>query len=506
MALQLLLRGVYAASILAVASAGLAVERATVDHAYVTELARDLAQAPDRAEAQAVPRYFRELSYDHYRRITFNEDRTLWRDLGTPFQIQFFHPGYLFNRRVQLHEFTSTHTQPIAFSTAFFDYHDLSLPLLSRWGLDFAGFRALYPLNRPDKWDEVISFLGASYFRALARGQFYGASARGLAINAGLPEPEEFPAFTEFWLGKPEPAAGVLVVHALLESASVTGAYTFTITPGDETIVETKATLFFRRGVTATGFAPLSSMFWFGEGSVRRFGDFRPEVHDSDGLLIAPTPETRLWRPLLNPTAVTVTEFAAPALAGFGLLQRDRAYVSYVDLEARYEHRPGIWIEPIGPWPAGRVRLVEIPAQDEYHDNVTAYWTPDQPIAPGQPFELAWRQRWSNHAHFGGPSGWVGATRQSLHDGALDRTKYVIDFDPASLASLPENTALTADVTITGAAQLTGSQVIRNEVDGSYRLVLRLQAAPGSPASDIRARLLHEQTPVTETWTTRWQP
>lgn len=507
MNLILLLRSIAALPLALAALTAPAVERVTVDHAHVTELAQRRAAAPYEAADRQVSKFFREINYDTYRRISFRPEKTLWREAGVGFQLQFFHPGYLYPRMVRLNEFTDTHTQPIPFGQDFFDYHDIDPPMLSRRGLDFAGFRVLHPVNREGVWDEVISFLGASYYRGLARHQAYGVSARGLALNAGGSGPEEFPEFVEYWIGKPEPDATSLTVHALLDSPSVTGAYTFVVTPGEETVVETRATLFFRQSVEVPGFIPLSSMFWFGEDSPTRFGDFRPEVHDSDGLLVAPDAATRVWRPLRNPSVVEHTDFDAPAFAGFGLLQRDREHRSYEDLEAHYERRASVWTEPIGTWPPGRVRLVEIPARDEYHDNIAAFWTPQEKILPGRPFVLAWKQRWTSAASFGGPPGWVRATRQTLRDGgAPDRTKYVIDYDPASLAHLPTEASLIADVHASDGAEVKDAQVFRNMATGARRLVIVLSAPEGSPPVEIRAQLMHDRQPVTETWTMRWQP
>jgi glucans biosynthesis protein len=398
------------------------ITRQRIDHNFVTGLAKDLAAKPYQAPP-AAPQFFRDLNYDAYRGITFRPERALWRDGGLAFQVQPAHPGYLFKDQVQLNEFTADYAQSVPFAQSLFDYHDLKVPLLSHWNLNFAGFRVFHPLNGAGQWNEVIAFLSGTYYRALGRDQAYGASARGLALNAGGPAPEEFPVFREFWLGKPAAGEKTLTVHALLDGPSVTGAYTFVITPGPETIVETQATLFFRRAAPLAGFAPLSSMFWYGEASDSRFGDFRPEVHDSDGLLVAPDAQTRLWRPLVNPTEVRRTDIEAPAFAGFGLLQRDRAGANYADLEGHYERRPGIWTEPVGTWPPGQIRLVEMPTKDEYQDNVTAYWTPRDPIKAGQRVDLAWKQHWSGAATFGGPPGWVAATRQTLHAGTSSTTR-----------------------------------------------------------------------------------
>lgn len=481
-----------------------AVERVTVDHAFVTRLARERA-ATAHAPRPEVPEFFRKLNYDTYQRITFRRDQALWYDAGLRFRLEFFHPGYLFTRVLQLHEVSDSHAQPIPFMRGMFDFHDIEVPWFSQRGLNYVGFRALHPLNGPDKWDELATFLGASYFRALGRGHRYGLSGRGLALNAGGPAAEEFPEFTEFWIRKPVPSDQTLHVHALLEGPSVAGAYTFQITPGEETVVEIRATLFFRQRVDLVGLAPLSSMFWYGEGSPHRHGDFRPEVHDSDGLLVAPDPDTRIWRPLVNPPALRHTDFDTPAFAGFGLFQRDRAMGSYEDFEARYDARPSVWIEPVGSWPPGRVRLVEIPSNNEYHDNVTAFWVPRDPIEPGQQYELAWRQRWTSAIRFGGPPGFVSATRQTVHDGGQDQTKFVVDYDRESLAALPAEGEVTADVSVLGPAEIRDVKVLRHD-DGRRRLVLRLAAKPGGPPVDVRARLMHDGRPVSETWTTRWQP
>ncbi len=483
------------------------VNHLNVDHAYVVGQARTLASQPYDADRGAVSKSVRSLSYDDYRRIRFRPEHALWQEGGLPFRVQFFHPGYIYDRTVVLHEFSPGYSQVIPFNSERFDYQDSKFPFWGKWGLGYAGFKILHELNEPGKWDEVISFLGASYFRALATGQFYGISSRGLALNAGGPGAEEFPRFVEFWLGKPEADTKAVTVHALLDSPSVAGAYTFVVQPGVETLVEVKATLFFRTAVATVGLAPLTSMFWFGEGSAHRFGDFRPEVHDSDGLLVATDAKTRLWRPLRNPQGMSLTDIPAATLAGFGLLQRDRNFSSYEDIEARYERRPSVWVEPVGQWPAGRVRLMELPAGHEYQDNVVAFWMPEQPVVPGaEPLELAWRLHWTNAPAFGGPSGYVRATRQTVQDGAPGQTHFIIDYAAASLAAFGAGQAPQAQVEVPAGVKITEQQVIRNEIDGSWRLSLRLAAAPGGAPVEIRARLIVDGEPVSETWLMPWEP
>jgi glucans biosynthesis protein len=483
------------------------VSNVTVDHDHVVTLARKLAAAPYDPDRGSVPQAFLKMDYDDYRRIRFRPEDSLWIADNLPFRVQFYHPGYIYDRSVDLHEFSNGYMQDIPFARDHFDYQDLHVPFWAKWGLGYAGFRLLNQLNQPGKWDEVISFLGASYFRALAKGQFYGISARGLSLNAGGPGAEEFPRFTEFWLGKPKAEAKAVTVHALLDGPSVAGAYTFVVRPGVETVVEVEATLFFRSVVQTVGLAPMTSMFWFGEGSADHHGDFRPEVHDSDGLLVAPDEATRIWRPLTNPTEMNLVDFPTARFAGFGLMQRDRDFHDYEDLEAHYEHRPSLWMEPVGPWPEGRVRLLELPTADEQHDNVVAFWTPAQPPEPdAQPLELSWRLHWTNAPAFGGPPGRVVSTRRTVQDGAPGRTHFIIEFTPGSPRGVKESQPPVADVQTPEGVQVVEKQVIRNEIDGLWRLSLRLAAKPGAPAADIRARLLVEGKPLTETWDMSWKP
>ncbi len=256
---------------------------------------------------------------------------------------------------------------------------------------DFSGFRLRAPLNRAEHFDEFVVFQGASYFRAVAKGQEYGLSARGLALKTGDARGEEFPFFRTFWIERPRPEANTVVVHALLDSDSTTGAYRFTIRPGDPTVMDVEMTLYPRVELTHVGLAPLTSMFFFGPNDRVGIDDFRPAVHDSDGLAIWNGRGEWLWRPLINPETLQVSAFVDDNPRGFGLLQRHRAFADYQDLEAHYERRPSLWVETIGEWGSGAVQLVEIPSKSEYHDNVVAFWRP-RPTVTGtsrEPFHLS---------------------------------------------------------------------------------------------------------------------
>nr|MCU0950542.1 glucan biosynthesis protein G [Burkholderiaceae bacterium] len=447
-------------------------------------------------------------NYDKHRDIRFRPERALWRDAGLPFEVQFFHPGWLFADPVRVHEVTAQGEREISVDPRDFDYGKNQLDPAAWPKLGFAGFRVHYPLNAGAYKDELVVFLGASYFRALGQGQRYGLSARALAIDT-VPRPgrptqgEEFPRFVAFWLERPaSPDARSLTIHALLDSPRAAGAYSFVITPGESTAMEVRSRLFLRDGaqnIATLGIAPLTSMFLHGENQPDD-RDFRPEVHDSDGLSVHAGSGEWLWRPLVNPylstqRGVLTTSFSTTDPKGFGLMQRDRAFASYEDLEARYELRPSAWVEPIGAWGAGRVELVQLPTDEEIHDNIVAYWLPDQLPAPGVPLELAYRVLWQmkNEARPG--TAWVTQTRRGRSYGKLlpGESKFVVDFDGPALRALPADAVVEPVVTVGADTRVREAVAYRNDVTGGWRLTLRVLRAPDAPSAqqplELRAYL-----------------
>ncbi len=340
----------------------------------VAAKARELAsQKYDKPDTN-LPKSLLELSYDQYRDIRFKPEKSIWRSAKLPFELQFFHPGLYFNQSVQINLLVNGQVRPLPFNYANFDYGRLNpnLDPTQFQNIGYAGFRVHFPLNTKQYKDEVLVFQGASYFRALGQNQRYGLSARGLAVDTAEMSGEEFPYFTEFWIDQPSAHAKELTIYALLNSRRVTGAYKFVLKPGVQTQMDVSARVYLREHVTKLGVAPLTTMFYFGEDSPIRPEDYRPEVHDSDGLLMNSEAGEWIWRPLVNPRKLLVTSFNFHNPRGFGLLQRDRDFKHYEDLEARYEMRPTAWIVPKGDWGDGRVELVQIPSPDETNDNVVA--------------------------------------------------------------------------------------------------------------------------------------
>jgi glucans biosynthesis protein len=261
--------------------------------------------------------------------------------------------------------------------------------------IPISGFRVRTHINSPSAWDEFLVFQGASYFRSVGRDSLYGVSARGLALKTAHPTGEEFPIFTQFWIERPGTNASGIVIHALLESASTTGAYRFSVIPGLETLVDVDMTLIPRVPLESVGIAPLTSMFLFDESVRTRIDDFRDEVHDSDGLQVVLASGEQIWRPLANPTQLQVSSFTSVAPKAFGLIQRSRKPLDYQDLEAQYEKRPSAWIEPTSEWGAGALELLEIPSDRETNDNIITFWRPKDPIPAGKPWHASYRMRWN---------------------------------------------------------------------------------------------------------------
>jgi glucans biosynthesis protein len=474
----------------------------------VAERAREVASRPYEDPRGQVPQWLLDLSYDQWRQIRFRPDMAIWKDRKIPFTLQFFHPGLFYDRTVAIHEVDASGVHRIPFSPERFDYGVNEFASRVPQDLGYAGFRLHFPLKRPDYHDELIVFLGATYFRALGRDLGYGLSARGVAIDTALPRGEEFPWFREFWIVRPAPGAREITLFALLDSARVTGAYRVVVTPGEQTRTAVALRLFFREPVEKVGIAPLTSMFLRGENTIDDLLDFRPETHDSDGLLIASGTGEWIWRALDNPERLHVSSFALDHTRGFGLLQRDRNFDHYQDLEARPDLRPSVWVAPEGDWGAGRVELVQIPTRTDVNDNVVAYWVPSRTLPPaGEPLEYAYQLTWYDEDAKWPPAGRAVATRRDRGT-YEDAYRVVVDFEGDVLAALPRDAVLQGVVTVgtrEGEGELIEQQVIPNGVTGGWRLVFQVRPSGGSPL-ELRAFLRRGEDVLTETWSYLLEP
>jgi len=473
--------------------------------ADVRRRAEVLAAQPFQPTSNNLPDFLKNLDYDQYRDIRFRAEKGLWRAEGLPFEIQFAPLGFLFFEPVAINVVNEGESQAVEYASDLFDYGKNPVPDNLPKDLGFAGFKVLYPLHTDSHYDEVAVFLGASYFRAVGQNQNYGLSVRGLAVDTGLPKPEEFPRFREFWLEKPTRDTTELTIYALMDSQSLTGAYRFAIKPGVATQIEVKASLFTRDKIQKLGVAPLTSMFYHGAMNERFFDDFRPQVHDSDGLLMLTGNGEWLWRPLNNPTRLRISAYQDNNPRGFGLLQRDREFANYQDLEAHYHSRPSIWVEPQGDWGRGSVQLIEIPSTAERYDNIAAFWTPEKPVEAGQQLEYNYRLSFFldlPNLSSGGRtlSSRVGAG--GAGDLNSERRRFVVDFGGENLAKLADEPPVEAVVSAS-TGQIQNVVVHKNPQTNGWRLSFEL-LPQGDASSELRGFLKLGNDVLTETWSYQW--
>ena len=477
------------------------------DFAALKGMARAAATRPFQPALDRAPALLDRLGWDTYQSIHDRESAMLWTRQSRPFRVAFFHLGWHFTQRVRMFELVDGQSREIAYDPAMFDYgkSGLGAAELPR-DTGFAGFRVLF---HTDWTRDVAAFLGASYFRAAGGNGQYGLSARGLAVNCGMSAPEEFPNFTNFWLERPDTDS--VTVYGLLDSPSVTGAYRFDIDPAATLSMDVSAALYPRRTIERIGIAPLTSMFLCGSNDRREGQDWRPQIHDSDGLALWTGRGEWIWRPLTNPAALRFNAYADTTPRGFGLLQRDRNFDHYQDDWAFYDLRPSAWVEPKGDWGKGSVQLVELPAANETEDNIVAFWTPDEKPAAGQELLFAYRLYWGAKAPFASSLAKVVATRTGIggvigHDQTFFSWRFVIDFGGEGLPLMGKGEKVEAVITASRGEVLTPSARPLASING-YRAIFDLRPPDADERPiDLRLYLRAGTQPLSETWMYQWTP
>lgn len=454
----------------------------------------------------------KQISYDQWRDIRFKPAKSLWAKDN--FSVQFFHLGFFYLDPVLINYVDKNGIQNMPFSSELFDYKKKEHidQLTDKTG--FAGFRIHYPLNTSSYADELVAFLGASYFRALGKGLLYGLSARGVAVNTAEDIGEEFPYFKEFWIVRPSSLlAKEITIYALMDSKSLTGAYEFVVRPGEQTLMRVKCTLFVRKPIRKLGIAPLTSMFFFGENSARAESEFRPEVHDSDGLLIESKTGEWIWHPVVNPQRILINSFSVDQPKGFGLMQRDINFDHYQDLEARYDLRPSVWVKPEGDWGKGRLELLQLPTASEFNDNIGAYWVPAKALAPKESVTYSYSLSWHSAKNSRSPLAFAESTRILRKQ---DSVMFLVDFLPQGKKKLMPKKDLTVDIKAFNNYKVAETQIIPNPVTKGLRLMIRIRLDKEGflqdilptdlPAIDLMAFIKEKDTPVTETWSFTYLP
>ncbi len=478
-------------------------------YAWLKGHAQELAQQDYVSHKGELPKRLQGLSWDDYQQLRYQRDKALWRKKDSAFRAELFHLGLFFDTPVHIYELKGDKPEPIRYSPQLFDYGDSGvngrgLPS----DLGFAGFRMQFHTD----WSrDVVAFLGASYFRAVGPEMQYGLSARGLAVDTALPRPEEFPMFTDFWLQRPQAGSDVATVYALLDSPSVTGAYRFEIQPGNRLKMRVDAAIYPRQAIERLGVAPLTSMYMVGENDRRAYWDWRPEIHDSDGLALLTGTGEWIWRPLTNPRQLRFNAYSDNNPRGFGLLQRDRDFDHYQDDGVFYERRPSLWVEPIGDWGKGSVQLVEIPTQDETFDNIVAFWNPEQPVAAGQELLYSYNLYWGGsapvrparatvHDTFTGIGGVVGQKREYYSK------RFVVDFAGGALPMLGRDTEVKPVISASaGKVEITSARP-QHAINGYRAMFDLVPPADSEEPINIRVYLEANGQPLSETWIYQWTP
>ncbi|WP_336366685.1 glucan biosynthesis protein [Marinobacter sp. C2H3] len=477
-------------------------------YAWLKGQARHLAGQAYQDHKGDIPAVLKRLSWDDYQAIRFRPEKALWRQASSNFQVQLFHLGLYFQAPVDIFEVSDGKATALAYDPDYFDYTGKEPLGDLPDDLGFAGFRVHY---HTDFALDLAAFLGASYFRAVGSEKQYGMSARGLAIDTGTGGEEEFPRFTAFWLERPAPDQTVLRVWALLDSPSVTGAYAFVLDPGRDMVMDVDAALYPRRVINRVGIAPLTSMYQVGENSRRMDYDWRPEIHDSDGLAMHTGNGEWLWRPLVNPQTLRFSSFQDADPRGFGLLQRDRNFDHYQDDGVFYDRRPSVWVTPSSGWGKGSIDLVEIPTIDETFDNIVAFWHPSEPLNAGQEYLFAYRLYWGavapdrprEHAT-------VRATRTGL-GGVIGKKRttfswrFAVDFAGGPLALLGKNPDVKPVISASrGRVEITSARPL-SAIEG-YRAMFDLVPDDSTDPIELRLYLSLDGEPLTETWVYQYSP
>jgi glucans biosynthesis protein len=465
----------------------------------VTDAARLLSKQPFSPLAADLPDVFRDLGSEQYAVIRQRRPEiAIWAPDNTGFAIEPLHRGFIFSSPMEINLVVEGQARRVIYDPALFDFGNLAIPK-NLGDIGFSGFRVL--AQGQGDLSTLAIFQGASFFRAIAPGQTLGTMARALSIKTADPRGEEFPAFRTVWIERPTLAAGALVIHALIGSESVTGAYRFTLRPGDATIIDTECTLFARAAVDNLGLATMSATHLFGPIDERRNDDLRPSVSEVGGLQMLTGKGEWLWRPVANRDTLQISTFVDENPRGFGFLQRDRNFDHYQDDDEHFETRPSLWIEPIGDWSAGGVQLVEIPSDSEANDNIIGYWKPKQPLAAGSESFFAYRQFWCWNPPEPPPLA-IATQSRSGRGSSLKHRRFMVEFAGESLR-LPQNAEAMKPNLNASPGSLSGVRTFPSADKKACRILFELD--PGSEVfSELRLVLEADGKPISETWLYRW--
>jgi glucans biosynthesis protein len=476
-------------------------EPAPFDPAMVAETARALAKQPYKPMPADLPDIFRNLGYDQYVAIRQRPGTAIFAGDSIGFALEPLHRGFIYSTPMQINLVSQGQARRLVYDPSWFDLGAIAVPR-ELGDIGFSGFRVLTQRDA-NGLAELATFQGASFFRAVAPGQAPGTMARAMSIKTADPRGEEFPAIRTVWIERPTLAENRLVIHALIDSESLTGAYRFTLRPGEATLIDTECTLFARAAVDSYGLATMSASVVSGQMGLRRCDDLHPSVAEIAGLQMLTGNGEWVWRPVANRQTLQISTFVDEKPRGFGFLQRDRAFDHYQDDDQHWEARPSLWIEPIGEWAAGGVQLVEIPSESEANDNVIGFWKPREPLAAGSETTFAYRQFWC----------WSPPVRPDLAVAVLSREgrgttakrrRFLVELRGDALGGFAKAEEITPKLTATPGSILSARAFLSPE-SKSCRVLFELDPG-GESYSELRLVIEAAGKPISETWLYRWTP
>lgn len=486
----------------------------TFSHDALINEARQLAGKPYSPPHAPAHELLDKIDYEAHGKIRFPPESAVFADGPGRYPITFFSMGRYFQTPVHMHLVDHGAARELIYDPEYFDMPSDSPARKLPAGAGFAGFR-IQESRQGKKLDwrknDWVAFLGASYFRAIGELHQYGLSARGIAVNVSAPgRQEEFPAFTQFYFETPGGDSDTVTVYALLEGPSVTGAYKFVMRRGKAVNMDVDAALFLRSDIEQLGLAPMTSMYWFSETLKATAEDWRPEVHDSDGLALWNGKGEHIWRPLNNPPRLMTSTFIDENPHGFGLLQRDRNFDHYLD-GVNYERRPSLWVEPMEDWGAGTVKLVEIPANDEIQDNIVAMWVPKDPARAGANYRLKYKLHWNADEPYPTALARCVATRmgrggQPGQPRPPGLRKFMVEFLGGPLEKLPFGVKPEPVLTASrGEFSYVFTEAVPDGVSGHWRAQFDLKV-DGSEPVELRLYLKASGKTLSETWLYQYHP
>ena len=474
--------------------------------------AQRMAGEPYAGPARPSPEIVAKINYEAWGKIKFDMDYALFANGPGRFPVSFFHLGMFFQKAVEMHVVDAGVAREIIYDQSYFEMPEASIAKRLPQGAGFAGLRIQESRDGALDWrkNDWVAFLGADYFRAIGELRQYGLSARAVALDVALAgKPEEFPDFTKFYIDRAE-AGDSLTVYALLEGASIVGACRFVLSRGKAVVMDIDQMLFLRADIARFGLAPLTSMYWFSETKKETGVDWRPEVHDSDGLSLWMGSGERAWRPLNNPPRIITSSFADDNPRGFGLLQRDRNFDHYQD-GVYYDRRPSLWVEPKGAWGKGAVQLVEIPTDDEIHDNIVAMWVPENAAVAGSNVTLSYHLHWAADEPY--PTDLARCVATRLGNGGQPGQprpkgvrKFMVEFKGPPLESLPFGVKPEAVLWASrGTLSYVFTEAVPDDVPGHWRAQFDLTVS-GSDPVEMRLYLRAGEKTLSETWLYQYHP